>query len=232
MEGSAPHPLRPYYVPPAPDASWSSSLSAAAAPAGPCSSRLATTASTVKTPLIPTTNRYESNSSLIDGVGGGLNAGLMLKAFVTSSLLSFTSTALVMPFEVGKTLSQVQWVPRDGVEPTIRFAEPQLSQSANEEAIEVSVSARGRRSKQSRRSDSLPSLRSLFSSRMSMMTTSQICHQPQPLHPLLFPSTLRWTPPLSRAECRRAGQDRLLSRPSRTSPSGSCQWWCRVGSGT
>lgn len=42
-----------------------------------------------------------------------------VKSFLTSSLLSFTSTALVMPFEVGKTLAQCQWVPRDGIDPIV-----------------------------------------------------------------------------------------------------------------
>ncbi|KAK4703513.1 hypothetical protein P7C70_g2702, partial [Phenoliferia sp. Uapishka_3] len=43
----------------------------------------------------------------------------MLRAFATSSILAWTSTALVMPFEVGKTLAQVQWVPREGLEPVV-----------------------------------------------------------------------------------------------------------------
>lgn len=64
----------------------------------------------------------------------------MLRAFVTSSLLSFTSTALVMPFEVGKTLAQVQWVPREGVEPSLRLDENVFNHTdeENEDAIEVS----------------------------------------------------------------------------------------------
>jgi fusion and transport protein UGO1 len=32
---------------------------------------------------------------------------------VFSALAQFSSTAIAMPFEVGKTLLQVQWVPRD-----------------------------------------------------------------------------------------------------------------------
>jgi fusion and transport protein UGO1 len=36
-----------------------------------------------------------------------------LNEFVSASLLGFASTAMVMPFEVGKTLLQIQYVPRD-----------------------------------------------------------------------------------------------------------------------
>ena len=32
-------------------------------------------------------------------------------------LLQYASTAIAMPFEVGKTLLQVQYVPKDGPEP-------------------------------------------------------------------------------------------------------------------
>ena len=38
-----------------------------------------------------------------------------LKGFLASELLQYTGTALVMPWEVGKILLQIQWVPRDTV---------------------------------------------------------------------------------------------------------------------
>lgn len=38
---------------------------------------------------------------------------LLLKALIAGAVLQYTSTALAMPFEVGKLLLQVQWVPRD-----------------------------------------------------------------------------------------------------------------------
>lgn len=38
--------------------------------------------------------------------------GTLFRSFVGSTLLSFGSAAIVQPFEVGKTLLQVQWVPR------------------------------------------------------------------------------------------------------------------------
>ena len=34
---------------------------------------------------------------------------------MASELLQYTGTALVMPWEVGKILLQIQWVPRDSV---------------------------------------------------------------------------------------------------------------------
>lgn len=58
----------------------------------------------------------------------------MLKAFVTSSLLSFTGTALVMPFEVGKTLAQVQWVPKEGLDNIVQATLDEVE----EESVEVS----------------------------------------------------------------------------------------------
>lgn len=38
---------------------------------------------------------------------------MLLKALIAGAVLQYTSTALAMPFEVGKLLLQVQWVPRD-----------------------------------------------------------------------------------------------------------------------
>lgn len=44
---------------------------------------------------------------------GGLEFGLVLKTLIASALLGYTTTAIAMPWEVGKCLLQVQWVPRD-----------------------------------------------------------------------------------------------------------------------
>ena len=38
---------------------------------------------------------------------------LLIKSLIAGAVLQYTSTALAMPFEVGKLLLQVQWVPRD-----------------------------------------------------------------------------------------------------------------------
>ncbi|KAG5728557.1 hypothetical protein E4T56_gene19633 [Termitomyces sp. T112] len=52
----------------------------------------------------------------------GINVTNLFKALVASALLHYSSTAIAMPWEVGKLLLQVQWVPRDAGEPE----EPEL----------------------------------------------------------------------------------------------------------
>lgn len=56
--------------------------------------------------------------SIGDRGGGerGPNFARNFKALVASAVLQYTSTAIVMPWEVGKLLLQVQWVPRDAGE--------------------------------------------------------------------------------------------------------------------
>jgi fusion and transport protein UGO1 len=44
---------------------------------------------------------------------GGLDLGLLLKTLIATAALGYTTTAIAMPWEVGKCLLQVQWVPRD-----------------------------------------------------------------------------------------------------------------------
>ena len=44
---------------------------------------------------------------------GGLDIGLLLRTLIASAVLGYTTTAIAMPWEVGKCLLQVQWVPRD-----------------------------------------------------------------------------------------------------------------------
>ncbi|KAG6891052.1 hypothetical protein C0995_014140 [Termitomyces sp. Mi166 len=52
----------------------------------------------------------------------GINLTNIFKALVASAVLQYSSTAIAMPWEVGKLLLQVQWVPRDAGEPE----EPEL----------------------------------------------------------------------------------------------------------
>jgi fusion and transport protein UGO1 len=47
-----------------------------------------------------------------------LNLSLLLRSLVASALLQYTSTALVMPLEVGKLLLQIQWIPKDAPAPS------------------------------------------------------------------------------------------------------------------
>ncbi|GAA5954948.1 hypothetical protein JCM3765_007820 [Sporobolomyces pararoseus] len=104
------HPLRPYSVPhqPRDDFSWHSS------PSSSSSSSSSSTPPSLRYPSTSNSDRYSSSSTL-DSLSDAPSGGMLLKAFVTSSLLSFTGVALVQPFEVGKTLCQVQWVPKVGV---------------------------------------------------------------------------------------------------------------------
>lgn len=62
-------------------------------------------------------------------------AGAVLRAYTTSSVLSFVGTAMVMPFEVGKTLAQVQWVPKDGLDTIMDASDEGVIE---EETVEVS----------------------------------------------------------------------------------------------
>jgi fusion and transport protein UGO1 len=54
---------------------------------------------------------------------------------VASAVLQYTSNAIAMPWEVGKLLLQVQWVPRDAGEPELEVGEDEL-----EDAVRCSVS--------------------------------------------------------------------------------------------
>ncbi|GAA6003351.1 hypothetical protein JCM10207_000289 [Rhodosporidiobolus poonsookiae] len=130
----ASHPLRPYSVSPrVDDWAWSaSSSSAAESAARPTASTSGT--NTPPSLRLPATDRYSSSvGDLDDAAAASVNAGSMLRAFVTSSLLSFTGVAMVQPFEVGKTLAQVQWVPKDGLEPFIGYDMTELE----EESVEI-----------------------------------------------------------------------------------------------
>lgn len=97
------HPLRPYAVQPAFDSNWSSPTPTVSSRASPPS-------------VGAYLDRYEDRAlPYTAGSNGAVDAtsgGLFLRSLVLGSLLTFASTALVMPFEVGKTLAQVQYVPR------------------------------------------------------------------------------------------------------------------------
>lgn len=66
----------------------------------------------------PTRNSiFELSPSLDLSEPSGINPAQLFKTIVASAVLQYTSTALVNPWEVGKLLLQVQWVPRDAGEP-------------------------------------------------------------------------------------------------------------------
>jgi fusion and transport protein UGO1 len=53
----------------------------------------------------------------------------LLRTFLASALLQYTSSAIAMPWEVGKLLLQVQWVPRDNIhsEPAFEVPDDEVS---------------------------------------------------------------------------------------------------------
>jgi len=117
------HPLRPYSVSPQyDDFSWSTSSTS--------------TPPSLRSNSTPTPkDRYSSSLADLDSFStsaGTISAGTLIKSLVTTSLLSFTGVALVQPFEVGKTLLQVQWVPKDGV---LEQIEQQLSPQQLDEDV-------------------------------------------------------------------------------------------------
>ena len=61
----------------------------------------------------PTNPIFDLSSSLSLTEPSGMEIKLLLKGLIAGAVLQYTSTALAMPFEVGKLLLQVQWVPRD-----------------------------------------------------------------------------------------------------------------------
>jgi len=61
----------------------------------------------------PTNPIFDLSSSLSLTEPSGVEIKLLIKSLIAGGVLQYTSTALAMPFEVGKLLLQVQWVPRD-----------------------------------------------------------------------------------------------------------------------
>ncbi|KAF8213473.1 mitochondrial carrier [Mycena galopus ATCC 62051] len=82
----------------------SNSTSAAAAPAYQWSSR-------------PAHNSIFDLAPELADPSDGIDPISLLKTLAASAILQYTSTAIAMPWEVGKLLLQVQWVPRDAGEP-------------------------------------------------------------------------------------------------------------------
>ncbi|KAM6497993.1 Mitochondrial carrier domain containing protein [Amanita muscaria] len=87
----------------------------------------------------PRNSVFELSPSLDFSEPSEIDTGRLLRTVVASALLQYTSTAIANPWEVGKLLLQVQWVPRDAGEPetpdTIEeFEEDALSDGSNEDA--------------------------------------------------------------------------------------------------
>ncbi|CAO1619397.1 unnamed protein product [Parajaminaea phylloscopi] len=107
-----PHPLRPYYQPP--EDKGNVFVASAQSPAN--ETRRPRPASGGASPAH--TNRYaraaEDDEHLAAAAQLG-SLGELAKAGVLSLALQYSSTCIAMPFEVGKLLLQVQWVPKDDV---------------------------------------------------------------------------------------------------------------------
>ncbi|KAG9014836.1 hypothetical protein FRB94_008994 [Tulasnella sp. JGI-2019a] len=57
----------------------------------------------------------------------GRDWGKMISDFIASAMLAYAGTAVVMPFEVAKTLLQVQWIPKEDIEDVMEPPEvPQI----------------------------------------------------------------------------------------------------------
>ncbi|KAJ7071482.1 mitochondrial carrier domain-containing protein [Mycena amicta] len=64
----------------------------------------------------PHNSIFDLSPELVDSADG-IDAIHLLKTVAASAILQYTSSAIAMPWEVGKLLLQVQWVPRDAGEP-------------------------------------------------------------------------------------------------------------------
>lgn len=81
---------------------------------------------------------FDLSPSLDFSEPSSLDVPLLLRSLVASALLQYTSTALVMPLEVGKLLLQIQWIPKDTPAPSSEVHEQEeeeetLSDSTNED---------------------------------------------------------------------------------------------------
>jgi fusion and transport protein UGO1 len=74
---------------------------------------------------------FDLSPSLDFSEPSGIEAGQLLKTVVASAILQYTSTAIANPWEVGKLLLQVQWVPRDAGE----LDSPDVVKEHDEDAV-------------------------------------------------------------------------------------------------
>lgn len=62
-----------------------------------------------------------------------LDLRTMVKALVASGALQYATTAIAMPFEVGKVLLQIQWIPKEHLVPAA--PEPAAQEDEEEDAV-------------------------------------------------------------------------------------------------
>ena len=124
---TSPASLRDLYS--TPTTSWNfNQPMASAGPSKPSSSTLAW--STVR----PSNNPIFDLAPILDYGGGSENATTkaILQAVISSAFLQYTTTAIAMPWEVGKILLQIQWIPKD---PEQDVEEDETVQDADQESV-------------------------------------------------------------------------------------------------
>jgi hypothetical protein len=88
----------------------------------------------------PAWSTRPSNNPIFDlapvlDYGGGSHSTTtkaMLKALISSAFLQYTTTAIAMPWEVGKVLLQIQWIPNN---PEQDVEEDETEQYADQESV-------------------------------------------------------------------------------------------------
>ena len=82
----------------------------------------------------PSNNPIFDLAPILDYGGGSESATTkaMLKALISSAFLQYTTTAIAMPWEVGKILLQIQWIPKD---PEQDIEEDETVQYADQESV-------------------------------------------------------------------------------------------------
>ncbi|KAF8905449.1 mitochondrial carrier domain-containing protein [Gymnopilus junonius] len=137
MSINPPPSLRDLYIDP--DKAWAFVPPAAASVPNPNATSPASGGATAIAPAYQWSTRPSHNSifdlspSLDLSEPSGINAAQLFRAVVASAVLQYTSTAIVMPWEVGKLLLQVQWVPRDAGEPEPLAVDP--TEEDNDDAL-------------------------------------------------------------------------------------------------
>lgn len=119
MDSADAHRLRPYYKP-RDEMSFVATapmLNSVHPPGGEAASAPVRGANSTPMIALPSgaTNRYMTSEADLAELGGAerLSPGAVVKGIAMSAALQFTSNFLAMPFEVGKLLLQVQWVPNE-----------------------------------------------------------------------------------------------------------------------
>ncbi|KAI0318988.1 mitochondrial carrier domain-containing protein [Amylostereum chailletii] len=114
---------------------WSFAPPSENATKSPMSSPPAGPSYVFSSPRPPQNSIFELSPGLAEP--GGVDLKLLAKTLVASAFLQYTSTAIVMPWEVGKLLLQVQWVPRDAgeeQEEVVEEVEEELSDDSGEDS--------------------------------------------------------------------------------------------------